>query len=465
MTARATVIHVTRPRVLRTTAALVGCGVAALVHCSSGGAGGDSGFGTADTGTGTHGEGGAAESGARETGAQHFDATGQHETGPLCTDCDHDGYDRDVDCNDNDPLVNPDAYDFVGDGIDNDCDGKIDDPVLHCETIPASAPGSPLDFARAADLCPQISLTHTGKPFDPVVAAAFGQIQGLSLPDAGTLFTSTTKNEQINIVSSFGQNKPQLGQTLFGISNGPWGTGTPRSSPALDPAGFHLANACSDIPLLGDDCLALTGNMSAANVSVQDWGELRLNVQVPVNASGMSFDFSFFSSEFNQWWQSSANDAFFALVTSKTIKGTNIAKDSAGRAVTVNSSFFQVCPETSEAPADLQNSQALAQCVGVSGTAMVPGTLTGTGYDGAGAGGADASAANDTVQSITGQTYIYGGGTGWLTAAFPVTPGEQLELRIVIMDTFDGIKDSVVLVDGFTWQPMAPTTTGVTRPK
>ena len=103
----------------------------------------------------------------------------------------------------------------------------------------------------------------------------------------------------------------------------------------------------------------------------------------------------------------------FALVTSKTISGTNVAKGSDGLAVTVNSSFFQLCPE-SPGPAGLQNSAALQQCVGVNGSSTVHGALNGTGYDGAGAGGgADAAAAADTVQSIEGNTYIYGGGTGW----------------------------------------------------
>jgi len=435
-----------------------------LTHCGSSATGG-SGFGS-DGGTqGSGGDGSATHGdakGGNDGQPQSLEAAMPMEAAPLCTDCDHDGYVPPEDCDDNNPLVNPDAYDFP-DGIDNDCDGTIDNPVVTCETTPVTAPGTPTDFARAADLCAQHAITHTGKPFDPVVSAAFGQVSGLG--SGQTLWTSKTKPEQINIVSSFGSNKAQLGQTMFGLSNGPWGALGPRSTAALDPVGFNLSDACSDIPLLGNDCLSLTGNMSAANVSVQDWGELTLTIQVPINAGGLSFDFTFFSSEFNEWWESSANDAFFALVTSKTISGTNVAKGSDGLAVTVNSSFFQLCPE-SPGPAGLQNSAALQQCVGVNGSSTVHGALNGTGYDGAGAGGgADAAAAADTVQSIEGNTYIYGGGTGWLNAAFPVTPGEQLELRIVIMDTFDGIKDSVVLVDGFTWQPMAPTTTGVTRPK
>jgi hypothetical protein len=394
----------------------------------------------------------------------HTDGALQPDAKVLCTDCDHDGYIPPEDCDDFNALINPDAYDFIGDGIDNDCDGKVDNPVVTCETIPASPPGSPSDFARAADLCAQRAITHTGKPFDPVVNAAWGQVSGLGTGQ--TLWTSTTKNEQVNIVSSFGMNSARVGQTMFGLSNGPWGALTPRTSPALDPAGFNLLDACSDIPLVGDDCLSLQGSSladaGAPRISVQDWGELTLWIQVPVNASGLSFNFAFFSSEFNEWWQSSANDAFFALVTSKTIKGTNVAKGADGLGVTVNSSFFQLCP-TYPGPAGLQENVALMQCVGVDGSSTVPGSLEGTGYDGAGYS-TNVANAPDTVQSIEEDTYIYGGGSGWLNAAFGVTPGEELELRIVIMDTFDGIKDSVVLVDGFTWQATPPGVTGVTRP-
>jgi len=436
----------------------VALAVGALLDCSSGGSSGGSGFGGGDAGV-------DAKTGAgRDATTDAFPPTAEAappvETAPLCTDCDHDGYPAPADCNDNDPAVNPDAYDFVGDGVDNDCDGTVDNPVVTCETIPATAPGTPQDFARAADLCPQRAITHTGKPFDPVVNALWGEVQGTGT--GSTLWTSKTKPQQVNIVSSFGQNAAQVGKTMFGLANGPWGATDPRGSPALDPAGFNLIDACGDIPLAPQDCVSLTGNKAAASVSVQDWAELTLWLQVPVNASGLSFRFAFFSSEFNQWWQSAANDAFFALVTSKTLKGTNVAIDSTGLGVTVNSSFFQLCPAP-PGPAGLMESAALGQCVGVGGSASVAGSLAGTGYDGAGAS-SDAGAP-DTVRSVSGDLYVYGGGTGWLSAAFPVTPGEQLEVRVVIMDTFDGLKDSVVLVDGFTWQQSPPASVGVSRPK
>jgi hypothetical protein len=386
-----------------------------------------------------------------DAGAPGLDAA------PICgPDCDGDGYVAPADCDDLDPRVNPEAFDFVGDGIDNDCDGTADNPVLGCETVPATPPGSPTDFARAGDLCAQRSKTSAGTVFDPLVRAEWGQVSGSG---GQQVWTSTTKPQQVNIVSGFGQNSPRSGKTMAGLSNGPWGAADPRSSPALDPAGFHLDDACADIPLQGLDCAALTDNSPKGAVSVQDWAELTLWVKVPRNAASMHFDFMFFSSEFNQWWNSATNDAFFALVSSKTSSGANVARDAHGLSVTVNSDFFQLCPPP-PGPSGLSaaKSVALQQCVGISGDAAqgVEGTLIGTGYDGAALG------PNDTALAIDGSEYVYGGGSGWLTASFGVTPGEELQLRLVVLDTFDGLKDSVVLLDRIGWDPGPPS--GVSRP-
>lgn len=362
-------------------------------------------------------------------------------------DCDGDGYAVPADCNDDDPLINPEAFDFPSDGIDDDCDGKVDDPVLHCETIPSSPPGSPTDFARAADLCAQNSKTNAGTVFDPLVHAAWGQVSGLG--PGQTLWTSQTKPVQISIVSSFGDDMPRSGRTMFGLANGPWGAADPRASMPLDPAGFHINDGCAAIPLMGQDCASLTAGTPAGGVNVQDWAELALDVKIPSNVQTVDFDFSFFSSEFNQWWDSAANDAFFVLVTSKELQGQNVARDSSGLAVTINSAFFQLCPAP-PGPAGLSMDKAAAiqECVGTAGDSnqMIYGTLGGTGYDGA------AVSTNDTAVAQNGSEYVYGGGTGWLTAKFPVTRGETIQMRIVLMDTFDGLKDSALLFDALRWE-------------
>jgi hypothetical protein len=380
-----------------------------------------------------------------------FDAGGN-----LCgaSDCDGDGYAAPADCNDHDPAINPGAYDFKGDGVDNDCDGKVDDPTETCETVVTQVPGTPTDFARAADLCAQPG------GFDPLVRAEWGSISGLG--PSQQQWVSKTKDAQVGLVSSFGKNDTRQGRTMIGLATGIWGAPDPRNDPALDTdPNFHLNDACADIPISGLDCQSLSNGAPAGGVSVQDWAELRLWIKAPLNAGTLLFDFAFFSSEFNQFWNASLNDAFLVLVSSKSNNGTNVAKDAHGLAVTVNSGFFQLCPTPAPLGLSQDKAGALTQCAGVDGSsaASIFGSIGGTGYDGA---TAVTPSTNDTVLSAANQLYVYGGGSGWLSNRVPVVSGEELQMRIILFDTFDGLKDSAILLDAFRWEP--GTSSGISRP-
>jgi hypothetical protein len=57
-------------------------------------------------------------------------------------DNDGDGYDSSVDCNDNNPAVNPGAAEICGDGIDNNCSAGIDEPAA----CPVSVPFAPMPY-------------------------------------------------------------------------------------------------------------------------------------------------------------------------------------------------------------------------------------------------------------------------------------------------------------------------------
>lgn len=415
----------------------------------------DSGGGTPlkDTGVGSGSDTSVVgeDSSVEDGGGLNVEVSTPETSGTGCIgtdpDCDGDGYRvSEGDCDDKDGTINPDAYDFEGDDVDNDCDGTKDNPVKDCPATVGST--DPIQFARAADLCPQRSKSKkTGAIYDPVAKVEFGTIKG-------GLGTSTTKMNATKILSAFGDNKPRAGSTLFGMQSGPILSTKPRESTAMDS--FPVQNACAAMSLKDVDCTSLTtGSSIPISATVQDYQEVRMFVRVPSNAKAMVFDFGFFSTEFNQYWNSSFNDAFFVVVTSKKVAGLNVAKDSKGKALTVNSGFFQLCPKP-PGPSGLLKPEALsaAPCVGVDGdaTATPPilGTLKNTYFDGAGAGSTD-----DTTGTGTSK-YIYGGGSGWLSTKFEVEPGESLVIRFMVMDTSDGILDSAAIVDNIRWEKAPP---------
>jgi hypothetical protein len=371
-------------------------------------------------------------------------------------DCDGDGYKTANDCNDLDGTINPEAYDFPGDMIDNDCDGTVDNPVVNCAATSGTAT-DPVNYGRTLDLCPQNSVTSTGKKFDPLVTASWGKITSAF----GTINTSM---KQVGRQAKFGNNVARSGADLVALS-----TGTLNAKDPRDPVQGGINNSvsvtapCAAIGINAADAKSLTAGTtggSCATLSANDYAELKLTVKVPSNANAMLFDFSFFSTEFNEFWKSNYNDGFFVLVNSKNLAGINVAKDSAGLGITVNSGYFQLCP-ASPGPAGLSATKVggLKNCVGqpTDPAAKILGSLTGTGF----AGELLATpSTDDTTKGFvdTAGKYVYGGSSGWLSSKFGVTPGETMTIRFIIFDTGDNVLDSAVILDNIRWEKAPPST-------
>lgn len=155
-----------------------------------------------------------------------------------------------------------------------------------------------------------------------------------------------------------------------------------------------------------------------------DGSALQVTIRVPTNATTLSFEQNFFTFEFPEYICSAYNDTYVVMMAPKTtpsLPDDNIAFDTAGNPISVNNALLQACiPQTA-------GGKVFTCTLGDS-------SLTGTGFEQVADGGPHAS-------------------TGWLTTTAPVdtVKGKDITLLFAIWDSTDGILDSSVLVDNFTW--------------
>ncbi len=338
------------------------------------------------------------------------------------TFCDNDCCEDEFECGDP-ALVNPGAFEFVGNGVDDDCDPATSDLVAPpaCSNAAIFGGVTAYDMAEAIDLC---QFTTLAEPLPTrkwgVISAEFLAADG-SAPVGGHLATIMDSSTAVLTNYGTGGVAPTQNGTMAGMSSG-WMRDAndpnyvqPNGGANFGwlhnpPAGYLAANGGAlptSVDCDGINCPAGAG----ANDSVR----LRLSIRVPTNALSFSYDFRFFSSEYWTWACTEFNDFYLALLSSGAPgipADGNISFDSLNNPVSVNNGFFEHCvPNGCYTCPD--------------GT----GVLAGTGMD----------IANT------------GGGTVWLTTSSPIVPGEIITLDLMIFDVSDNILDSLVLLDGFEW--------------
>lgn len=328
-------------------------------------------------------------------------------------------------------LVNPGAFEFVGNDVDDDCDPATSDdvPAAFCSNIAVFGGVDGEDIARAMDLC------QFTTEAEPLPTRKWGVISAeLVMPD-GSAPPGSWLNEMMSWQTAVMQNYgtggvvPTLGPTMGGISTGRMrdqndpgyvnpATGTDFGNDSTPPPSYLAAHGGS-LPA-SQGC---SGNCPAGSGGSDPIG-VRLRIRVPTNAQSFRYRFRFFSAEHWRWQCTEYNDFYLALLESNAMGiplDGNISFDSLGNAVSVNNGFYEICED-----------KGCNTCPG--GT----GPLAGTGMQ-------------LLISDLNGQVGAAGGGTVWLETTAPVVPGETIELTLITFDVSDNIWDSLVLLDAFEW--------------
>lgn len=322
---------------------------------------------------------------------------------------------------------NPANFDIPGNNCDDDGDGTVDNPPSCDDGL--SANGDAEAFARAIGVCTKaadkgyglVSATYT-RSFGATQAPPAGQ-HGI-LPKFGDVL-KPREGKMLGVLSS------GYAQEFNGGNNQPFGGRTPVGQEwtmggSLPPGFPKPATGC---PIDNE---------------VNDVVTVKLELKAPPNASGVAFDFNFFSSEWPAYICTNFNDGFLAYLSAKGFNGgtaDNISFDKDKNPVSVNNGFFDRCtPGVLTGCAGLAPKQSA--CPG--GAAE----LAGTGF----------GISGKYCQPLGQDTSVGGGATGWLTSKAPVQAGETFTLEFMVWDTGDQILDSSVLIDNFTWQEGVVTT-------
>jgi hypothetical protein len=310
----------------------------------------------------------------------------------------------------------PANFDIPGNGCDDDGDGVVDNAVPCDSALMPDGPAE--DMARALGICQTATATKWG-----LVSAKY---------TSGFGATTEPDLNQHGILQKFGSSiVPREGSSLGVLSSG-WArefdecntpTGPFKGGCVMNPSasggappGYPKQPGCQPA------------------MTVLDVSTLLLQIKVPNNANGFSYDFAFFSGEFPEWVCSTFVDSYVAWLTSSAFAGIggdlNISYGTDGP-ITTSSEFFRACSPANAAVGCSGSVTSTNPC------SLGNTILQGTGFYDPG--------------TNCGQNDSGGGATGWLTSTAPVAPGETITLQLMIWDTGDANFDSSVLLDDWKW--------------
>ncbi len=249
-------------------------------------------------------EGGSAPTDVLDAGTQ------PEEPGPIPCDATADDADGDGftvvqgDCDDCDKQVNPGAYDVEGNGVDEDCSGAKDDEPTGCDIDLALDAMNPKDAIKALGICRSQAENSWG-----ALSAAW------VFPDGTT--GSTLEGCPIGapphplshgILPAFGDHvRPLEGRSMVAMSSGVARSGRYELGQAWEPAygtsptGGLMCTGSKAPPGFPRTSSSCGSNSVAPQPTVYNGMALELIIKVPTNAMALSFDFSFFATEFPEY--------------------------------------------------------------------------------------------------------------------------------------------------------------------
>jgi len=347
-------------------------------------------------------------------------------------------------------LVNPGAFEAMGNMVDDDCDGMVDNAAAAtCDTGLASNSGTAMDYAKAIELCQTATMTDT----------KWGVISAQLVLPSGT---GTPNANQRAIRPAFGGTTVQGGSSFAVLSTGA-AAATGQTSPAF--RAFQTAAALGGSSTVPADWYAANGNTlpnapgcpaPAGGATVQDPIMLELSIRTPTNAKSFKLSTNFMSSEYPEWTCSPFNDFFVVLLDSTwagqpanpTDKNLAFYTSPTNQKYPVgvnlafgNTGLFTACTNGPIGCASFSVAGTISTCTSTT-------ELVGTGMDPTNPA-ANANAGGQP--GYCGANNQVGGGTGWLVTSGNVKGGEVIKLRIAVWDTSDGLYDSVSILDNFQW--------------
>jgi hypothetical protein len=339
-------------------------------------------------------------------------------------------------------LVNPGAYEVVGNELDDDCDGDIDELPELCDTGLPSDTSNAYHYAYALELCqttsesPAEPADRTWGVIDAKLSQADGngspaQVQRALRPDFGMYIDPKQGDRMVVLSSGHAADAADVAPPFAEFQSGvdlASGSGAPADW--LDANGGEFPNPAECPP--------------PSTMNANDSVMLTLRMRAPTNASSFSVRTYFFSAEYPEYVCTQYNDFFVALVdsTADNPADKNVAIYDDGdtkwpvgvNLAMVASGLFTQC---SNGWIGCQGSSALSY-----GGCLGEAQLEGTGFDHVG---------NHCEMDELVAGGSKGGGTGWLQMSGNVTPGEVFEIRFAIWDSSGHIYDSLVLLDDWEW--------------